>query len=166
MFSLAPVPKAPVILKGSPGGRNTARWWLYFNIHSGCLVQSCPPCTEEQVEAPPLLMRDLWGERPGVPLNCQEPGHPKYHQRPAALLQGIQQACDQRTLRPCRPCLGVGRGSNPSDCSEPLTLQKGLLKMAEAAPLAKLPQGHSHNSLLPKKILLNAHTKFILGFAD
>lgn len=63
--------------------------------------------------------------------------------------------------------LGCGPGvKSLPDCSEPLTLPKGLLKMAEAAPLAKLPQGHSHNSLLPKKILLNAHTKFILGFAD
>lgn len=75
-------------------------------------------------EAPPLLMRDLWGERPGVPLNCQEPGHPKYHRRPAALLQGIQQACDQRTLRPCRPCLGVGRGSNPSLTARSLLLYR------------------------------------------
>lgn len=60
-----------------------ARWWLYFNAHSGCLVRSCPPDTDINRgagnKAPPLLMSDLRGERPGVPLNCLEPGHPKHH---------------------------------------------------------------------------------------
>lgn len=49
----------------------------------------------------------------------------------------------------------------------PAPLQKGVLKVAEAHPPPReLPQGHRDTSLLPKKNLLNAHTKFILVFAD
>lgn len=38
--------------------------------------------------------------------------------------------------------------------------------MPEATPSPRASSGHRDTSLLPKKILLNAHTKFILGFAN
>lgn len=65
--------------------------------------------------------------------------------------------------------LGSGPGVKASPHSsepQPLPLQMGMLQLSEASPPCRASSGHRDTSLFPKKILLNVHTRFILGFAN